>query len=49
MFESSVNPKGIKTAVYSHYLCGRFESSVNPKGIKTYCSDKVADLCLRVV
>ena len=35
MFESSVNPKGIKTADCIKPSTPSFESSVNPKGIKT--------------
>ena len=38
-FESSVNPKGIKTNSISNILIPSFESSVNPKGIKTTRKD----------
>ena len=42
VFESSVNPKGIKTPANLLFLRIQFESSVNPKGIKT-------DKCFRLL
>ena len=48
-FESSVNPKGIKTSLAQLDQTDTFESSVNPKGIKTLIRDIVLIWSLRVV